>query len=113
MRVGQLLGARVIDAQGRKIGHVFEIEAVQSGPVVSESMGQALQIRTLLVGARGLFVRFGYKESRLARGPMGLITKPADGYAVAWAEIEEIGRRVIRLSKQRGELTSLGGGGAE
>ena len=102
MKASDLLRSEVVASGGEKIGHVFEIVADKSGPVVTELQGPALSVCELLVGARASMLRLGYK-SREMKGPHGLkfVQHRLRGYRLPWDQVESIeaGRIVLRCAK--------------
>jgi sporulation protein YlmC with PRC-barrel domain len=102
MRAGEILKAEVYASDGGKVGHVFEIVADKSGPVVRQLQGRALVVSDLLVGARASLLRLGYK-TREMKGPHGLrwLLSRFRGYRVPWDEVDSIaaGRIELRCSK--------------
>lgn len=80
IRVQSLVGRRVYDAGGKKLGRVYEIEA--------EADGQELRVKSLNVGAGVWLERFGW-------------TLRSSGQTVPWEEIAEL-HPVIRLKGTSG-----------
>ena len=70
MRLSDLLGRPVVDADGRRLGEVKDVRLVQDGPYV-EGFGQQLRIEGLLVGEGALGTRLGITRANL-RGPWPL-----------------------------------------
>jgi sporulation protein YlmC with PRC-barrel domain len=99
VKASDLIGSMVVDSEGRRLGRLYEIEARRTGPSVSESMGNALQIRALFVGMAGLFVRLGYFNREMV-GPHGLIflAHRSKGFRVDWDQVEFIEHRVVGLN---------------
>jgi sporulation protein YlmC with PRC-barrel domain len=108
MRAGELLGCAVVSSDGEKVGHVFELLADRSGPVVSELQGPALEICELFAGPRAGLLRLGYK-SREMKGPHGLrfVQKRLRGYRIPWDAVEDIQPDRITLRCTRAELREL------
>jgi sporulation protein YlmC with PRC-barrel domain len=108
MRASDLLRAEVFAAGGEKVGHVFEMLADKSGPVVTELQGPALTVCELFVGPRASLLRLGYK-SREMQGPPGvrLVQKRLSGYRVPWDEIESIEPGRIQLRCSKSELADI------
>ena len=108
MKAGELLHARVYTSDGEKLGHVFELIAEKSGPIVTELQGQALVVAEVLVGSRAAFLRLGYK-SREMKGPHGLrfLQKRLTGFRVPWDQIESIEGRAVRLRCAKSDLAAI------
>ena len=70
MRLSDLLGRPVVDADGRRLGEVKDVRLVQDGPYV-EGFGQQLRVEGLLVGGGALGTRLGITRVDL-RGPWPL-----------------------------------------
>jgi hypothetical protein len=81
MRLSDLLGARVVDGEGRQLGHVKDVRLVQDGPYV-EGFGHQLRVDALLVGTRPSGVRLGFgrgevRRPRLLAAVFGLLDRQA------------------------------------
>jgi hypothetical protein len=72
MRLSELLGRPVLDADGRAMGTVKDVRLVQDGPYV-EGFGQALRVEGLLFGRGALGVRLGMARANV-QGPWPLTT---------------------------------------
>jgi sporulation protein YlmC with PRC-barrel domain len=105
MKASDLIGSVVIDSEGKRLGHLHEIEARRSGPMVSESVGNALQIHSLFVGSTGMFVRLGYFNREMV-GPHGLIflARRSKGFRVSWDHVESVEPLLVRLNCPVDEL---------
>lgn len=108
MRAGELLHCDVYSSGGERIGHVYEIVAKKTGPVVSELQGRALEVSDLLVGRRASLIRFGYKTREMT-GPIGFrfLGKRMSGYRVPWSEVASINASRITLRCAKDELADL------
>lgn len=109
MRLSELLHSRVLDADGRDIGHVHDVRLVQDGPVL-EGFGHALRVQGLVVGAGSLGVRLGYHRHGV-RGP-ALVKWPAlrlerRARYVAWADVDQWDGDVVRLRARADDLPRL------
>ena len=67
MRLSELLGRDVVDADGRAIGKVKDVRLVQDGPYV-EGFGHALRVEGILCGRGALGVRLGIARANV-KGP--------------------------------------------
>ena len=61
MRLDELLGRRVIDAEGHEIGGVADVRLVQDGPLLA-SRQAALRIDGLIVVEKRAMPLFGYER---------------------------------------------------
>lgn len=77
VRVADVVGSRVMDASGRVLGHVVELE-----------LGRDYKVEALLWGSRGWLSRL-----HLTR----LLTGHRDVDRAAWDQVERLGDRVVRL----------------
>jgi sporulation protein YlmC with PRC-barrel domain len=105
----ELLGARVLDADGTDLGRVDDIRVVQDGPLV-DGFGAALRVSDLVVGPGGIAVRLGYVRHGV-RGP-ALVRWWATRserrcLLVPWAHVVSVDERVVRLDRVRTEVPSL------
>jgi hypothetical protein len=72
MRLSDLLGAPVTDADGQALGEVQDVRLVQDGAYV-EGFGQALRVEGILTGKGTLAVRLGFARAGIT-GPWPLTT---------------------------------------
>jgi hypothetical protein len=70
MRLSELLGRRVVDADGRRLGDVKDVRLVQDGPLI-EGFGHALRVEGVLVGRGAIGVRLGIVRTDV-KGPWPL-----------------------------------------
>jgi hypothetical protein len=70
VRVSDLLGAEVLDAEGTAIDKVYDVRLVQDGPPIGP-FGSALRLRALLIGPTAIGARLGF-ERKDVRGPWPL-----------------------------------------
>jgi len=99
MRMSDLLGAEILDAEGTTIGRAYDVRLVQDGPPLGP-FGAALRVESLLIGANAIGARLGFERDDL-RGPWplrvmfdalrGRILVPT------WEEIASIEEGRIRL----------------
>jgi hypothetical protein len=108
MKVSDLLGSTVYARDGTKVGHLFDIEARKTGPLVSEAWGNALQISGLLVGSLALLLRLGFHQ-RTMRGPIGVrfLARRAKGYRVSWDQLAAVSEGSVLLNCGVGELERI------
>jgi sporulation protein YlmC with PRC-barrel domain len=108
MRAGELIGSVVIASDGEKVGHVFELLADRSGPVVTDLQGRSFEVCELFAGSRAGLLRLGYK-SREMQGPPGVrfLQKRLSGYRIPWEAVGDIKPGRITLRCKRSELAKL------
>ena len=100
MRLSDVMGLTVVDADGHRLGRVDDVKLVQDGPYI-EGFGAALRVDGLLVGAGRLAVRLGYQRHSV-KGPVLLKAIFAAierrGRFVRWADVASVdgGRVVLR-----------------
>lgn len=99
MRLSDLIGARVTDADGRDLGVVHDVELVADGPP-SGAFGPALRISHLLVGSGSVGARLGLDRDEM-RGPWLLKTLLGRHTVrrVEWTDIELQDDRVVRVAR--------------
>jgi len=99
MRLTDLLGAVVVERDGREIGVVHDVVLVQDG-VVLENWGAALRLHWLLVGSSARWARLGLdRRSTHGPAPMTWLTRRAGPpLRIPWAAVEEVadGRITVR-----------------
>ena len=81
MRLTDLLGVSVVDAEGAELGIVHDIGPVQDGPGIG-TFGAVLRVHWLLVGASATWSRLGI-DRRTTHGP-GLVKTVARIGARPW-----------------------------
>ena len=108
MKASDLLGRKVFTTDGAEVGKLFDIEAQKTGPLMSEAMGNALQVSALIVGPRAFLLRLGFKR-RAIRGPVGAgrLAKRLKGFRVRWDQIAAIEEHRIILRCNRDDLSPL------
>ena len=67
MRISDLLGSEVLQADGTRLGRVREVRIVQDGPIVND-LQAAFRVDAVIVGRGSLGVRLGYHAEHV-RGP--------------------------------------------
>ena len=95
-----LVGRRVYDAEGRKLGRVDEILLVRED--------DRYAVEGLLIGVNGLAERLGVARP-LERLERRLNLRPwrAEDHIILWVQIDHIGSESIQLKVQRAEVQSL------
>jgi hypothetical protein len=104
MRASELLGARVVAADGRPVGFVTGLRCRLDGP--SEGPVRAPRLRTLVVTRRRVGAFLGYQQDR-QRGPwlvhrvVSLLHRHTE--LVDWDSVGEVSPGEIRLHGSRPE----------
>lgn len=111
MRLAELIGLRVLDADGRDIGSVRDVRFRHvTGPVVSADGVGRLVLEELVLGNVSLGLRLGYVQSEVT-GPLLLrwlfdrLARRA--HVVDWRDVVEKGPTHIRIRRRGGELMTL------
>ena len=106
MRLADVIGSRVIDANGRDMGRVGDVWLLQDGPPLGV-FGAALTVEALVIGRFGLASRAGY-ERRDVRGPAPIAwflhRQTAHRPVVRWSDISAIEEGRVRLRVRDDEL---------
>ncbi|MFF0341631.1 hypothetical protein [Kribbella sp. NPDC004875] len=107
MRLNDLLGLRVIDADGDDVGGVADVRLVQDGPLLV-SMQRALRVDGLIVVENRVTRLFGYERHvgpallrRLVHARLGEV------WYLPWANVDEIVDGVVRLASKRADFRRL------
>ena len=99
MRMSDLLGAQILDAEQTTIGRVYDVRLVQDGPPLGP-FGAALRAESLLIGATAIGARLGFERNDV-RGPWPLrvIFDALHGRILVptWEDIASIEEGRIRL----------------
>jgi len=85
MRLCGLQDLRVLDADGRSLGRVFEFRS--PGRAETEPTTDEREVRALLCGRRGLLERLGMKQASPLRVP--------------WSAVVAVDARELRVSGRR------------
>ncbi|MGW6194713.1 PRC-barrel domain-containing protein [Kribbella sp. NPDC055110] len=107
MRLNELLGHRVIDADGEEIGGVSDVRLVQDGPMLV-SMQRSLRIDGLIVVEKRVTRLFGYERHvgpallrRLVHLRLGEV------WYLPWNDIEHIADGLVTTTARRTDLCPL------
>lgn len=99
MRLTDLLGAHLVDRQGRDVGRVRDVLLVQDGPPIGP-FGAALRVDRLVIGRYGLGSRLGYERPFVA-GPWPLAwyfhRRHGERVAAIWSDVAAIEPERVRL----------------
>jgi hypothetical protein len=106
MRLADLIGSHVFDADDRDMGRVGDVWLIQDGPPIGV-FGAALTVDALVIGRFGLASRAGY-ERKDVRGPAPIAwylhRQTAHRPVVRWSDIASIEEGRIRLRVRLGDL---------
>ncbi|MFI5694110.1 hypothetical protein ACIA58_19845 [Kribbella sp. NPDC051586] len=107
MRLNELLGHRVIDADSNEIGGVADVRLVQDGPLLV-SMQRALRVDGLIVVENRSTRLFGYERHvgpellrRLVHWRLGNV------WYLPWTEVEQITDGIVTITTRRTDLRPL------
>jgi sporulation protein YlmC with PRC-barrel domain len=107
MRLNDLLGRHVLDAEGDVIGNVADVRLVQDGPMLV-SMQRALRVDGLIVVENRHTRLFGYERHvgpellrRLIHARLGEV------WYLPWDDIEEITGDGVTIAPMRADLRPL------
>ncbi len=101
-----LVGRRVYDSEGRKLGRVDEILLVREGG----RHGERYEVEGLLIGVNSLAERLGVArplqriEKRLK---LRTATWHMENHIIYWEQIDSLEEKAIRLSVPRREIQTL------
>lgn len=87
LRYSQLIGMKVIGADGARIGRIHDL--------LAEPRGESLCVATLLVGERALMQRISFRMRRRLRA--------LQPHSIPWTQVDRIEGRVMRLCVTRAE----------
>lgn len=99
MRLGSLLGARVVDMSGRSLGVVTDVRLVQDGPIIG-TFGAALRVQGLIVNRHMFGAHMGFDRTSV-RGPW--LVKLVFGWLqrnpryAAWNRVRSIEPDLVRI----------------
>jgi sporulation protein YlmC with PRC-barrel domain len=107
MRLNELLGHRVIDADGDELGGVADVRLVQDGPMLV-SMQRSLRVDGLIVVENRATRLFGYERHlgpallrRLVHWRLGGV------WYLPWVEVDEITDGTVTITSRRADLRPL------
>jgi sporulation protein YlmC with PRC-barrel domain len=92
VRLSELLGSGVVTEDGRELGIVHDVVAVQDGPVTGV-FGAALRVDALVVGAHGLWVRLGLADTRAGGPGVPYLRRPrrkAATHEIPWSAVRSL-----------------------
>ncbi|GAB2575127.1 hypothetical protein [Kribbella endophytica] len=106
MRLNELLGRRVVDAEGNDIGGVADIRLVQDGPLLA-SQQAALRIDGLIVVEKRATRLFGY-ERHVGPALLRWLVHRRLGqvWYLPWEDVAEV-TETVEIRRGRDELRSL------
>jgi hypothetical protein len=111
MQLSELIAARVVDVDGRKVGTVGDVRLIQDGPYL-EAFGAALRVEGIIAGRHGLATRLGYHRGDVT-GPWLLRTLfrriEARAHYIPWPHVQRIDQGVIHLNRPLHDLDPLPG----
>ena len=104
LRLSGLLGAVVVDEDGRRRGVVHDVTAAQTGPVTG-GYDAAVVVTGVVVGARGVRARLGLSPAHI-QGPLLARVLSRLGTSterIPWDDVVAFdhGRIVVRRARQR------------
>jgi sporulation protein YlmC with PRC-barrel domain len=107
MRLNDLLGRRVLDADGADVGGVADVRLVQDGPMLV-SMQRAFRVDGLIVVENRATRLFGYERHvgpellrRLIHARLGEV------WYLPWDDIDEITDDNVTIASRRADLRPL------
>jgi uncharacterized protein YrrD len=109
MRLSDLLGARVYDADGTYVGHVGDVRMVQDGPVIG-TWGAALRLSGLVVMRNKSGSFLGYERGTV-NGPwlvarvVGWLHRHAK--YVEWDDVASFEDSVVRVRRASADLAPV------
>ena len=105
MRLSELLGRPVVDADGTSLGEVRDVRLVQDGPLQG-TFGAAFRVDGLIIGRYEVASRLGF-ERRGVKGPWlvaAIVRRLArSSRFVAWEHVDD-SEHVIRLRLRADDL---------
>jgi sporulation protein YlmC with PRC-barrel domain len=107
VRLSELLGLEVVDADGEVVGTVHDVVLVQDGPVLG-SWGAALRLEALLVGTGSLGTRLGVRRPHVNRPWIVAVWfARRKRYVVPWEEVVERDEAGVTLRCRREDLKDI------
>jgi sporulation protein YlmC with PRC-barrel domain len=106
MRLADLIGSHVFDADDRDMGRVGDVWLIQDGPPIGV-FGAALTVEAVVIGRFGLASRAGYERDGV-RGPAPIAwyfrRQTAHRQVVGWSDVAAIEEGRIRLRLRENDL---------
>jgi hypothetical protein len=98
MRLSDVLGCEVFDADGDSLGHVHDVRLIADGPVVG-AFGPSLRVHGILVGRGSIGARLGLGRDEM-RGPwlLKVIFGRRPRHLVDWNDIASMREGRIDLA---------------
>jgi hypothetical protein len=107
MRLSELLGVEVVDADGQPVGRVHDVVLVQDGPVQG-SWGAALRLESLLVGTGSIGTRLGVRRAHVDRPwIVAAFFARRRRWTVPWGEVAERDGARITLACRLDDLQAI------
>lgn len=106
MRLADLIGAELVDANGVAIGRIGDVWMTQDGPPIGP-FGAALRVDTLVVGRFGLASRAGYDRPHVrAPAPIAWYLRRAAAHrpVARWSQVAAIEQGRVHLRVRLDEL---------
>lgn len=104
MRLSELLGRAVVDAEGVSLGGVGDVVLVQDGPSLAPGNDASYRVAGLVVVERRHVRLLGYEREVRPIVFRFLVRRLAGSvYNVPWADVERV-ESEVRLRVSRGEL---------
>ena len=99
-QIDLLVGRRVYDSEGRKLGRVDEVRLLREGDYCT--------VEGLLTGANSMTERLGVDHifSKLLN-PLGFHPWNVEAHIIYWEQIDSIEEKSIKLKARRGEVQTL------
>jgi sporulation protein YlmC with PRC-barrel domain len=106
MRLADLIGSTLIDADGVELGEIADVWLVQDGPPVGP-FGAALRVDALVVGRFGLASRAGFDRPDVT-GPAPIVwfarRRTAHRPIARWADVAAVEEGRVRIRRRVAEL---------
>ncbi len=106
MRASDVLGARVVDADGAYVGNVSDVRLVQDGPILG-TWGAAFRVEGIVVSPRNTGSYLGYDRGTV-RGPWLVKTIVTwlhrHAVYVPWEDVTSCADRCVTLRVPRADL---------
>ena len=98
MRLSDLLGSEVFEADGTSLGHVRDVRLLADGRDIG-AFGPALRVHGLLVGRGSTGARLGLAREQM-RGPwlLKVVFGRRPRHLVDWTDVASLGVKTIHLT---------------